>query len=91
MPLFNGSVNSKHAHPHPLPLGICRAFVILPVPRVGNLTENLCPGVGKLSILLEAVKIVPFSIFELKNYGYLDSYRIKNIFNTYAMKRHGWF
>jgi len=75
MPLFNGSVNSKHAHPPPLPLGICRAFVILPVPGVGNLTENLCLGVGKLSILLEAVNIVPFSIFELKKYGYLDSYR----------------
>ena len=78
MPLFNGSVNSKHAHPPPLPyprVFVGHNFVILPVPRVGNLTENLCPGEGILSILLEAVKIVPFSIFELKNYGYLDSYR----------------
>ena len=29
------------------------AFVILSVPAVGNLSENLCSGVGHLSILLE--------------------------------------
>ena len=31
-----------------------------------DLTENLCPGVELLSILLEAVYVVPFSIFRLK-------------------------
>ena len=35
--------------------GICRVFVILSVLAVGNLSENLCPEVGHLSILLEAV------------------------------------
>ena len=29
-----------------------------------HLSENLCPGVGHLSILLEAVKAVPFSSLE---------------------------
>ena len=29
-----------------------------------HLSENLCPGVGHLSILLEAVKVVPFSSLE---------------------------
>ena len=43
-----GSVNS-------IPLGKCRAFVILSVPAVGN-----------LSVLLEAVNIVSFSTFHLK-------------------------
>ena len=38
----NGSVNSKLAHP--LVPGICWALVILLVPAVGNLSENLCPG-----------------------------------------------
>ena len=28
------------------------AFIILSVPVVGNLLENICPGVGHLSILL---------------------------------------
>ena len=38
------------------------------IPSVSNLSwhlsENLCPGVGHLSILLEAVKVVPFSSLE---------------------------
>ena len=29
-----------------------------------HLSENLCPGMGHLSILLEAVKVVPFSSLE---------------------------
>ena len=33
---------------------------------VGNLSENLCPGVEHLSVLLEAVNIVPFRIFIFK-------------------------
>ena len=51
----------------PLP-GICQVFVILMVLAVGNLLENLCrkPRVEHLSILLEAVNIIPFSIFHLK-------------------------
>ena len=55
-------------------------------PSRGDMSENLRPWVGHLSILLKAVNIVPFSIFHLKKYTYLDSF-IKNIFNTYALKR----
>ena len=40
--------------------GICH----LVGPSEGDLSENLCPGVGHLSILLEAVKVVPFSSLE---------------------------
>ena len=47
-----------------IPLGICRAFFILPVLTVGNLSENLCPV--HLSILLEEVNIAPLSIFHFK-------------------------
>ena len=43
-----------------------RAFVILSVPAVGDLSENLCPRVGHSSILPEVVYILPFSIFHLK-------------------------
>ena len=49
-----------------IPLGICRAFFILPVPTVENLSENLCTEVVHLSILLEEVNIAPLSIFHLK-------------------------
>ena len=31
-----------------------------------DLSENLCPGVGYLSILLEDVNVVPFSTLHLK-------------------------
>ena len=34
--------------------------------HLGNLSENLCPEVGHLSIILEEVNIVHFSIFQLK-------------------------
>ena len=43
-----------------------KAFVILSAPSVGNLSENLLPGMGHLPILLDAVIVVPFSIFHLK-------------------------
>ena len=56
------SLDSKGAHPPPGR----QAFVILSVLAVGNLSENLCPGVGHFPILLEWVNIVPFSIFHLK-------------------------
>ena len=49
-----------------IPLGICRAFFILPVLTVGNLSENLCPEVVHLSIVLEEVNIAPLSIFHFK-------------------------
>ena len=49
--------------PHP---GLCQALVTLSVLGVGNLSENLYPGVRHLSILLEAVNLVPFSIVHLK-------------------------
>ena len=39
--------------------GIC----YLVGPGGGYLSENLCPGVGHFSIFLEAVNVVPFSIF----------------------------
>ena len=44
-----------YAQSIPSPPGKCRAFVILSVQAVGN-----------LSVLLEAVNIVSFSIFHLK-------------------------
>ena len=47
-------------------ISIRRVFVILSVPAVGNLSENLCQGVRHLSTLLEAVSVVSFSIFDLK-------------------------
>ena len=50
-----GSSNSKRALPHP---GLCQALVTLSVLAVGNLSENLCLGVGHLSILLEAANSV---------------------------------
>ena len=56
----NDSVNSKRAHPP-------WAFVMLPGLGGGELSENLCPGVGHLSILLDAVNVVLFSIFHLQN------------------------
>ena len=31
--------------------------------HLGNLSENLCPGMGHLSILLEEVNIAPFQYF----------------------------
>ena len=59
---------------------------------MGNLSENLCLGVGHLSILLEVIDIAPFSKYHLK-FVYLGSYvyrYIKNIFNTIIcfQKRH---
>ena len=46
---------------------ICWALVILLVPAVGNLSENLCPGrVAFVDSNLEAINIVPFSLFHLK-------------------------
>ena len=74
-------------------ISICRAFVIWSVSVVGNLSKNLCPGVGHLSVLLELVNIIPFSIFHLKNMPIQISIdiSIKNIFNTYALKRYQWF
>ena len=70
-------------------IGICRAFVIWSVPVVGNLSKNLCPGVGHLSILLEQVKIVHFSIIcSLKDMPILIAIDISTtyIFNACALK-----
>ena len=75
-------------------LSICRAFVMLPGLSGGELSENLCPGVGNLSILLDAVNVVLFSIFHLKKCVYLNHFRYiykKNIFNNYTLKRYMWF
>ena len=59
-----------HSPPAPPPPSSqpSRAFVILSVPAVGNLSENLCQGVGHSLNLLETIKVVPFSIFHLKIY-----------------------
>ena len=61
------SIPSVPSTPPPPSPRICRAlaFVTWSVPAVGDLSENLCPGVGHLSVLLEAVNnnVVPFSIF----------------------------
>ena len=86
----NGSVNSKRAHP---PSGICQAFVILSVPVLEICQKTWGekrPGVGHLSILLEAVNVVPFSIFHKKNmpFRYIN---MNNIFNTCALKRYVQF
>ena len=53
------------ACPSPNP-GLCQALVTLSVLAVGNLSENLCPGVGHLSSLIESINFVPFSIVHLK-------------------------
>ena len=60
----NGSVNSKRANHPRVFVGHLSSWWSGTV--VGNLSENLCPGVGHLSSLLEAVNIVPLSIFHLK-------------------------
>ena len=57
---------------HPAPrhlLGICHLVAL----GGGKLSEHLCPGLGHLSILLEAVNIGPFLIFQKKIYTHLDS------------------
>ena len=53
---------------HPVHLSIIKYFVIFLVLAIGNFSENLCPGVWGIykSNLLEAVSVVPFSIFHLK-------------------------
>ena len=64
--LSNGAVNSKCTH-RPPPghlLGICH----LVGSGGGDLSENHFPGLAHLSILLEAVNVVPFSIFHQKIY-----------------------
>ena len=66
-----------------IPLGICRAFVMLPGLGGEELSENLCPGMGHLSILLDAVNVVLFSIFHLKKYVYLNNFK--------EVKRYMWF
>ena len=50
------------------------------------MSEDLCLGVGHLSILLGAANSVLFLIFHLK-YAYIDSYRhfYKEFLNTYAL------
>ena len=61
---------------------------------VGNLSKNLCLGVGHLSILLEEVKIVHFSIIcSLKDMPILIAIDISitNIFDTCALKGYVWF
>ena len=53
---------------------------------MGNLSENLCLGVGHLLILLEVIDIATFSILSLNIVIAVYRY-IKNIFNKlYALK-----
>ena len=49
--------------PPPPPPGHLSGICHLVGPSGGDLLENLCLGVGRLSILLEADNVVPFSIF----------------------------
>ena len=49
-----------------VPIPSPRICHLIGVPAVGNLSQNFCPGVGHLSILLEAFNDVPFLIFHLK-------------------------
>ena len=63
-----------------VPVRSLQAFVILSVPVVGNSSENLCPGVGHLSIILEAVYIVPFFQYFTLKYAYLDTSGLQRIF-----------
>ena len=56
-----GSVNSKHAHP---PSGNCRVFGILLVVARGGGGGGICEKTSAIPV--EAVFIVPFSIFHLK-------------------------
>ena len=65
-----------------IPLGICRAFVMLPGLGGEELSENLCPGMGHLSILLDAVNVVLFSIFHLKKYVYLNNFKEVKRYNV---------
>ena len=92
------SVNPSVSIPHTPPLGhlILSGICNLVGLAVGGLSENLCPGVRvrHLSILLEeAINIVPFSIFHLKNMPVYIAIDIstKNIFSTYTLKRFLWF
>ena len=78
----NGSVNSKLTH-LPRHLSSCRSrgwgFV-----RVG-----VAPGWGICQFFLKRLKQFLFNV-SVKIYSYLDTF-IKNIFNTYALKRYVWF
>ena len=56
-----GSVNSKHAHP---PSGNCRVFCMLLVVARGVGGGGICEKTSAIPV--EAVFIVPFSIFHLK-------------------------
>ena len=59
--------------PSPIP-AIGRAFVSFVGPGGGAFVRKPLSGGEHLSILLEAVNVVPFSIFRLR-YAYLDSFR----------------
>ena len=55
----------------PPPPGHLSGSCHLVCPGGGDLSQNLCLGVGRSSILPEAVNVVTFSIFYLKKYIYL--------------------
>jgi len=70
--LYYGSVNSKHADPHPpAPNGHLSGICHLVGPSCKEFVRKPLPGVGHSSILLEVLNIVPTSIFT-KKYVYLD-------------------
>ena len=54
--MYGKWLSQLQACPPPFP-GICH----LVGPGVGDFSENLFPGMGHLSILLEEVNVVPFS------------------------------
>ena len=73
--LTYGSVNSQRSNPTPsLPGPLVGHLSAWSVPAVGHVSEKTLSGGGHFSILLEAVNVIPFSIFLLR-YAYLDSFR----------------
>ena len=47
-------------------MGLSRIITVQAICVPSCFLENLCPGVGHLSNLLEAVNVIPFAIFHLK-------------------------
>ena len=80
------SIPSVQTPPPPPPV-ICRAVVILSVPGVGICQKTSVWGWGVRQFFQERLTSLLFQYFTKKYiYIYLGSF-VKNIFNTYALKR----
>ena len=75
----NDSVNSKRGHPPWAFVGHLSCYWS----RRWGIVRKPQPGVGHLSILLDAANVVLFSIFHLKKYVYLNNFK--------EVKRYMWF